>query len=411
MSRIISFYLLVILLHACGTKSVPELEEFRLISNAEMPILAWYSVQKEDISLLRFKELKEAGFTHSFSDGYGSNVTMLNALNLAEEVGLKLIIATPELHNVPTETAKRFKDHPANGGYFLRDEPSAWEFEDLAAWARKIESVDKIHPCYLNLFPNYASLEMLQTSSYEEYVDRFDKVVDLPYLSFDHYPILEVGKGNYTIRPNFYENLEIISKKAKEVNKPFWAFAMVTSHPPYPIPTMAHIRFQMYSNLLYGAQGLQYFTYWTPKDVTQHEFYYGPISQDGKKTEIYDLVKKMNKEIQGLTPVFLGANVLSVEHLGDQIPQGTKAFTKLPAGIKRLEVSGSNGAIVSLLQNNGKYFFVILNRDIQQKMLVDIDLANGVKRVTKDARLIATTDVVNKIKVEPADILIYAWPQ
>ena len=33
----------------------------------------------------------------------------------------------------------------------------------------------------------------------------------------------------------------------------------------YPVPTVAMLRLQMYSNLAYGAQGLQYYRYYIPK--------------------------------------------------------------------------------------------------------------------------------------------------
>jgi len=35
-------------------------------------------------------------------------------------------------------------------------------------------------------------------------------------------------------------------------------------HIVYPQPEMSHLRIQAYTNLAYGAQGLEYFTYQTP---------------------------------------------------------------------------------------------------------------------------------------------------
>ena len=82
----------------------------------------------------------------------------------------------------------------------------------------------------------------------------------LQLLSFDHYPV--VGD---TCRPEWYENLEIFSDEARKAGKPFWAFSLATSHGPNPVPTPAMLRLQVYSDLAYVAQGIQYFTYWTPQ--------------------------------------------------------------------------------------------------------------------------------------------------
>ena len=122
--------------------------------------------------------------------------------------------------------------------------------------------MDNEHFCYLNLFPTGPKehLDQLGVKSYREYVSRFDEQVPLPFLTFDHYPITRDG-----LKAEWYENLEEFSDEARKAGKPFWAFALATSHGPYPVPTPAMLRLQVYSDLAYGAQGIQYFTYWTPQ--------------------------------------------------------------------------------------------------------------------------------------------------
>ncbi len=380
----------------------------QLPKKGEMTILAWYSIQPEGLNLQRFQELKDAGFTHSFSESFHSLDMMQKALDLAQQVDVKLIVSTPELSKNPEATVKRFMKHPAAAGYFLRDEPSAAEFADLGAWARKIQAVDKEKYCYLNLFPDYAPLEVLKTNSYYEYVKRFDEEVNLPFLSFDYYPIVE-DQGKTIVRGTFFNTLETFMKVGQEVNKPFWAFALTTAHTPYPIPNEAHLRFQMYSNLAYGAQGLQYFTFWTPKNTKIWNFHHGPINEFDQRTEIYDYVKSLNKDIQGLSPVFLGAKVISVQHTGDEIPMSTRRLSQLPSAVKSLETKGSEGAIVSHLQNGNREFLVVVNRDIHQKMSVNIEVQQGVERVMKDGSLVDASTYANNLGVAPGDLLVYSW--
>jgi len=289
---------------------------------------------------------------------------MAKALKIAQKTGVKMIIACPELKTDPEKTVNRFMHHPAVAGYYLRDEPGRKDFKDLGDWAKRIRALDDKHYCYLNLLPNYADENQLGVKTYREYVNIFIKEVPLQLLSFDHYPV--IGDSSGSIRENWYENLEIFSDEAAKANKPFWAFALTVAHGPYPIPTLAMLRLQVYSNLAYGAQGIQYFTYWTPK-YTPWNFHNGPITLESKRSEVYDKMKLMNSEIQNLSPVFLGAKLVSVAHTGKSIPLGTKRLLELPKPIQVLETEGI-GAVVSVLEKGSDSFLIVVNRDLVKTM-------------------------------------------
>src|SRR4029434_816957 len=257
------------------------------------PILAWSGPPVAETNADRYRELAEAGFTHNFS-GFSNVDGMQKALDVAQAAGIKQFISIPELLRDPEKVAERFKDHPALAGYYLRDEPSVADFPALAKWTRRIQAVDSIHPSYINLFPNYANGQQLGTATYQEHLDRFIKEVPVPVISFDHYPV--VGSS---LRDEWYENLERVSATAKAAKKPFWAFALAVAHGPYPIAELEHLRLQVFSDLAYGAQGIQYFTYWTPKSA-EWNFHQAPIEVDGKRTPVYDRVKQVNSEIRAL---------------------------------------------------------------------------------------------------------------
>ena len=292
--------------------------------------------------------------------------------------------------------------HPALAGYMLRDEPSRSDFPELGDWVRKIRAVDDQHFCYLNLFPNYANEQQLGTKTYQEHVDLFIAEVPVQKLSFDHYPV--VGDS---LRYNWYENLEIISEAARKAGKPFWAFSLSVAHGPYPVPTIPQMRLQVYSDLAYGAQGIQYFTYWTPLD-TSWKFNRGPITPEGKRTQVYDRVRVVNSEIKNLSAVFLNSSVVSVAHTGDVIPKGTRPLSKLPDPIKVLKTEGT-GAVVSVLKNNEKNFLVLVNRDFIKPMMLTIECDPRVKKVLKDGTLIPASAYNKTIEVDPGDAAIYMW--
>lgn len=287
-----------------------------------IPILAWSGPPANETNAERYRELADAGFTHNYS-GFANADAMEKALDVARAVGIKQFISIPELQTNPEKIAERFKGHPALAGYYLRDEPNAADFPALAAWTKRIQSIDAAHPCYINLFPNYANSGQLGSATYQEHLDRFIKEVPVPWLSFDHYPV--VGKS---VRGEWYENLELVSAAAKSARKPFWAFALAVAHDPYPIAEIEHLRLQVFSNLAYGAQGIQYFTYWT-SESPHWNFHQAPIDTKGKRTVVYDRVKQVNAEIRALSQAFLSAEVLRVGHTGD-LPRGTRAYEPVP---------------------------------------------------------------------------------
>ena len=177
---------------------------------------------------------------------------------------------------------------------------------------------------------------------------------------------------------------ESIAEESRRVNRPFWAFALATAHGPYPPPTMASLRLQMYSNLAYGAQLLQYFTYWTP-GTENWDFHQAPITQDGRRSPVYDLVRQMNQEIQQRAFVWAGCRVESVFHLGDSLPAGTKPLTTLPShflSIKNDEAGGSG--LVSQILNNGHRYVMLVNTSPMKPWYVCVETDESVLLIRRD---------------------------
>ena len=389
----------------------------KLKADGEMPVLAWIGVPERETTIERFRELKESGININFSN-YSSVAAVKKALDLARQAGVKLLPHCPELKSEPEKTVKQLKKHPALFGYHLRDEPNATDFPELAAWVKRIQAVDKQHPCYINLFPKYAVASQLFGKEYQEqpgkdvyaeHVTTFLNEVPVPFLSFDHYPVVE-NNGVKSLRPEWYKNLEIIAAAAQKSQLPFWAFALSVAHGPYPIPTVGEIKLQLFSNLAYGAQGLQYFTYWTPGKNPNWNFHHAPIELNGKRTDVYDRIKLVNREIQNLAAVFLHSKVISVSHTGKQIPAGTRVLDKLPDPISELKTS-DGGAVVSVLEKGSRRFLVIVNRDFQNPMELTIKTDERVKRVLKDGTIVRANVYANTLEVDPGDVEIYTWKE
>jgi hypothetical protein len=375
----------------------------KLESKGHIPILGWYSIPAEEATIARYLEMKDAGFDISFSF-LGSPDDVQKSLDAAHQAGMKIVISCPELKTETERIVRRFMNHPALAGYFLRDEPAVDAFADLGNWAKRVNAVDPKKFCYVNLFPNYATPLQLGTADYREYVNKFAKEVPLHFLSFDSYPLTS-AEGVYE---KWHQNLEIFSDEARKVNKPFWGFAQsILFDNKHEDPSLATMRVQMFTNLAYGAQGLQYFTYWTPVS-TAEDFRGGPITLDGKRSTVYDHIKTLNQEIKSLSGVFYGAKVKSLQFFGNKIPAGTKRMSILPAPIKVFATEGKT-ALVSFLENGGRQFIVIVNTDFRNKMNLTFLGDSSLKRVLKDGSIVPANVYANTIEVDAGDMVIYSY--
>ena len=380
-----------------------------LAHGPRVPVLAWGGVPYTQATPERYAELAEAGFTHNYSGA--SNVeTMQKVLDVSHAAGVKQFIAIPELQSDPEGTAKRFKDHPGVGGYYLRDEPGADLFAELGAWAKRIQSVDTKNPCYVNLFPTYGIPAQWNAPTYEKYLERFVAEVPVPMLSFDHYCVIgeDANEAGHHVRGDYYQNLELCAAAARKANRPLWAFALATAHNPYPVPTVAALRLQVFSNLAYGTQAMQYFTYWTTKSDVWN-FHQGPIDFDGKRTPTYDRVKQVNAEMQAIRGAFLESKVLSVGHTGDAIPAGTTRYAAA-APVTSFETKGA-GAVVSMLEKGERRFLAVVNRDLHKAMplRVAFDATAAVQSLAaKDGSLKPLSGPLSA-DIDPGDIAIFTW--
>jgi len=387
-----------------------------------IPVMSWGGISQSEVSVASYQKLKDVGVNIDIA--FFTNADAIaSGLDAAGKAGIKLMISCPELKRDPEKTAKRFKNHPALEGYYLADEPGKSQFQELADWEKRLKAVDDKHYSFVNLFPNINSNQSkFGTKDYKEYIETFDKQFPAPYLSFDFYPVVDGS-----VHPRWYENMEFFANKYKNEGRPFWAFALTTSYLAYSndsgqptindffqlyktynpektfvhdIPTLAALRLQVNVNLAYGAQGIEYWSF---------RGFGSPLDEQGKRTVVYDRLQKVSNEIQHLSGVFLGAKVISVSQTGLNIPNETTRLSQLPAPVKLLETVGE-GAVVSVLENGGNTFLVIVNRDFKNSMKLIIYTDDTVKKVLKDGTIILANEYANATEVEPGDMTIYMFP-
>lgn len=366
------------------------------------PILGWAGIDiNSSTAQNAFNSMRGAGFTHYLS-GYGNQTDMFRALNMAQTANIKMITTTPELANTSTAPAvvNQLLTHPAFYGYFIADELwSASEYDGARAFVNDIGKLDKVHMFYLNFPPNWA----WNVSDYAGTCTHYVQHTGVKVFSFDHYPIYTGKDGqtfDATLNPIWYQNLEAALTVSRNAGVPIWAFALALSHNQgaspyyvYPVPTLAHLRLQQFSNLVYGAQGFEYFTYWG--------------CFQNSRTPVYQRAKTVNRELQSLGRVFKDATIQWVRHTGSSIPTGTQALGALPTGVSSLTTSTS-GAVVSYFTQGGNRYVAVVNRSIEQNMNLNIVFSGTATEICKDGRDIPVTSFSGSLTA--GDIKVYRLP-
>ena len=364
-----------------------------------IPMVVWAGIPKSEINEYRFKELKQMGTTIAIAQ-YENIADFEKALSLAQNTGLKLIASCPELKTNPAATAQQLKNHPALFGYYIQDEPLRKDFEELGNWVKKIKAVDPTHICFVNLISSIhpTNTKALGTNSYQEYIQEFAKTVPQDVLSFDFYPILKEA-----IHENWYEGLSIFSKESASLKKPFWGFALASSYNElHPIPTLPALRLQAYSNLAYGAQGIELWAYWMSEGLRL-----APINLEGKRTVVYEHIQALTKEVQAYATVFMGSKFISVNHTGVVIPKGTNQLLTLPDHFK---VFDADEALVANLENGAFSYFVVVNKNIYKPMSMVILTDDAVEKIGKDGTASPAKNYASAMEIEPGDIAIFRYP-
>ena len=371
----------------------------------EFIFLSWYELininsesllneLREPGALWRMEKLKEAGFNTYFDYRLESLEEAETLLDLGDRTGMNIILECPELKD-PAQTAKvveAMTAHPSFYAYNICDEPELYEYPEMIWLIKEIYKYDKTHFCYVNLYPNYAWDEWVE-ERYLETLRHYLKNVPVSFLSFDNYPVIIDEEGNRTLREAWYHNLEDIRTAAGEVGVPIWSFALAKTHGPYPRPTLADLRVQHFSNLVYGAVAFQYFT---TRAI---------VWNDTIVSDIYPIVKQVNGELKQMETLFLGADIKDIWHTGAHIPRGTKALEVCPDGIAKIE-TGESGAVVSYFTNKGKQYVAIVNRSCTDDMNLEIAFETEAASVAKDG---TETPVDTLYTIEAGDIRIFTW--
>ncbi len=397
---------------------VPEAQKFEIFAYSSIPTP--YATHEN------FVKMAEAGFTISQSnfskDAYeGATVleNVIKALDAAQGTGVKLCIPLtewfdPALKAVikPEKTVEEvvgaIKDHPALWGYLIGDEPGADELDTYGSYIEAYQKLDPDHPWYTCFLPVST---FTNTSTHAEYVDAVtDHFLKHPtqFLAFDMYP---VRTGN-TVASWWYECLENYCEYTQQKNIPLAGMACSVEFDGQAFPSVEALRLQNYTNLAYGCQALMYFTYMVPYYKTDGWVDgSAPMKLDGTHSEVYDMVKQVNAELNNQAFVFLGSKVQWVRNARTVPSHTTKLSSSNYYDLNIDYLSFSTHTVVSLLENGQDRYLVMVNQNLSKNDVVEIEFGKGLNAqiVEKDGSFVPARDVITEddaYLLAPGDALI-----
>ena len=317
-------------------------------------------------------------------------------LPLCEKLGLAAIMAPAETEQPwfgewqkmsDQEIDKRVKEmvektahSKAVLGYFIMDEPGAPAFPALA---KAVAAVKKYAPgklAYINLFPSYATVgapdtSQLGTASYTEYLERFVNEVRPQLLSYDNYMVQGSDDLQGEKAAIYYNDLLEVRRVSRKYGLPFWNIVSCNQIlKEYTAPSPASLAFQAYTTLAAGGQGLTWYKYYSDG------YAYAPIDGHGNKSETWQYLQVVNRQVRTLGPIMGGLKSTGVFFTS---PPMEKSLPLLPGRIvkqvrSQASLQGATGAqppimVGEFADGRGKDYVMLVNLSLERSANIKLE--------------------------------------
>jgi hypothetical protein len=212
--------------------------------------------------------------------------------------------------------------------YILKDEPSPQQFSELASAIKYIYKNDKRNALpIIDMLPNWAWERHDNRVEgfgyhYAALIDEYIKTVHPAVLMNCHYPPLPDGNDT----PEYYPNLELFRERALQNNIGMMAFVLATELKDIQRqPSESDIRWQVYTSLAYGAQGIWYYNY----RMENKDYFVGGLvdHNSGQPRNEYNQVKAINAELHAIGSVLMKLRSTSIMHTGEIVPDSCRRFS------------------------------------------------------------------------------------
>lgn len=321
-------------------------------------------------------DLIDCGFNSGMAQG--SVDYFKQQFNLIGNMDFKYLIQSTDLFTDKRSIyIREFQNDRHFGGWKFKDEPTFGSLDELQSQYRTMVKADPHNLVYLNFVGVVDKTFTGNLTNFYDYLELLQNKFAPEVWSYDYYPILSKNGKLIIEYDQFYSDLEDFSAISKKTGKPFWAYcesmAYKASSYSRPAATEAYLRWEAFSALAYGAQGIVYWTYGLRNSNPVENYTSALVDLKGKKSKAWYAAKKVNSDIKRFNDIFYHCNVKEVRHTGDRIYKGTKKLSG-QFGPFNMVRSQEAGVMVSIIENNGKEYIVIVSRDVLKKQKISLEL-------------------------------------
>lgn len=269
--------------------------------------------------------------------------------------------------------ASSYKNNPANGGYYIVDEPSAAGFPKAAQVYQRFLFTDPEAVPNVNLLPSAGV-----PGSYMNYLNGWVNAVgafQLKYLTLDTYPF---GAGSGISGSYFQDIANLRSAGISNNIKTAVYLQSVGLSPGLRRPNANELRWNVYTNLAYNVKGLYWFTWFQPV-ITGYAFTPAIMNSNGTKTDLYIPAQTLSGEVKKLGPTLMGLSSRDVYHKGSK-PTGT---TLVPANYFFQPTTVYDQIISHFSNDAGRSYVMVVNRDHANSRTLSFNLPSKPTAITE----------------------------
>lgn len=301
---------------------------YDVLQKGDIPIGMWVTPTSKYRNEEAYKKIADCGITtvNGFYYSDGTETEIKEVLGYCEKYKLNYLLNSKSIESEvmayaddPVQThidnamneIRLYASSPALSGVLFLDEPNAKYFDAIGAFYQRFNELYPGKLAYVNNLP-YEAVAGSGYSRYEDYLNAFLDKTGSRFWSYDNYPLLnyDPSQPDYKCEAiDFYYNLDLVRSATLQRRIPFWCFAQALSYDNHRSPSREDLRWDVFSNLAFGAKGIQYFCYFTPGQDSYGE---GLVSRSGVETARYAYAQELNREIKTYTPYLLNADAIGV---------------------------------------------------------------------------------------------------
>ncbi len=362
-------------------------------------------IRHEDGTLAvdRLEEMKDAGFNLVPLEDYGFE-TNCEALAACQKLGLRVQLIDERITQAIQDSEHRrellrnvvkdYSSYPALMTYYVADEPKNELFPDLAEVCRILHELDPVHETYINILNYYGGERFWGAPTYDAHLGAYMEMVQPGILSYDFYPflkgapvqdpcaggVLSEGVLHEKIdRRGFFDNFEDIRTAAHKAGIPFMIIIMALELTNYRYLTESEIRWEVFNSLCYGIKRISYFTYWEPyadkpadwDHLARLKMHGSIIERDGNRSDHYDQVARINRELQAIGDILLPYENKKVFHIGEESDRKIEYW---PGRFGDITSITADRLLVGIYEGG---FVMIANKDYETASSAVISAADG----------------------------------